>query len=295
MRTKFNPRATTQRAKRLAFGTPNSPPGLVPTWSGVNLINDYQGQLELAQQTVRLVGIDIALRVMQASATALFAGELRVEEIEFFCYRVASNLNVLTADTPLTPWRGVSQPLLAPLQIVHAKTGWSRANEPKLGTILTFRVIDGIACPIQFSRWFPQRFLWVLGREIGIAKFRAKNPFVGDRAQLHGMRFIATLLNSKYEANTLTFDRYAVGQFRGHNHALMRLRGEHCPADYTWHCYKCSVGEDKCPVEGRACRPRTLVLSSCAICNDQTYHDGTECVPCRKRPPSIRSGGQHGS
>lgn len=291
MDVRFNPRATTQRAKRLAFGTPNSLPGLIPTWSGIDVSNDYQGQLELVQQAIRLVGVNIALRVMHASAVALFAGELRSEEIEFFCYRVAANLDTLTADTPLTPWRGLARPLTAPLQIVHAKTGWSRADEPKLGTILTFQAIDGSACPIQFSRWFPQRFLWVLGREIGIAKFRAKDPFVGDRVQLHGMRFVATLLNSKYEANTLTFDRYAVGQFRGHNHALMRLRGESCPAGYGWHCYKCSIGEDKCPVAGRACRPRTLVLSSCAICNARTYHDGTECVSCRKRSPSVRSGG----
>jgi hypothetical protein len=291
MNARFNPRATTQRAKRLAFGTLRGPPGLVPTWSGIDLSNDYQGQLELAQQAIRLVGVDIALRVMHASAATLFAGELKSEEIEFFCHRVAANLNVLTADTPLTSWKGLLRPLVAPLQIVYAETGWSRAKEPKPGTTLTFRIIDGIACPLQFSRWFPQRFLWVLGREIGIVKWRSKNPFVGNRAQLHGMRFVATLLNSKYEPGTMTFDRYAPGQFRGHNHELMRLRGEVCPAGYGRHCYKCSIGEDKCPVAGRACRPRTLVLSSCALCGGQTYHDGSECIPCRKRPPSACSGG----
>lgn len=287
MNVRFNPRATERRAKRLAFGTPNSLPGLVSSWSGIDLSNDYEGQLELSRQAVKLLGVDVATHVMHSSASSLFTSELTYNQIEFFCYRIAANVDTLVVGSPLTPWRGLLGPLLAPLQIINTKTGWSRSSKSKLGTILNFRIIDGPACHIEFSRWFPQRFLWVLGRDLGILKQRSKNAFVGNRAQLYGMRFIATLINSRFEPNTLTFERYSVGQFSGYNAAIMKLRSQPCPLKYTWPCYKCSIGEKDCPVKNRACRQRTLLLLFCSSCNKQTYHDGSECVLCRKRPPSI--------
>jgi len=287
---RFNPGTTERRARRVAFGSVNSKAGLVPTWAGSDLSNDSLAQAEFAAHAIELLGVDVPLHAMHASAMPLFLGPMTAAEIKFFSYRIAANAKPLSIEMPMPPWSGLHRPTLAPLQIVNAYAGWSRGKKPRHGTILTFRVIDGEACPLQFSRWFPQKFLWVLARELRISAPRAKHPFRGKRAQLYGIRLQATLVNSEYTEGAITFERFTVGQFTGYNKALMRLRDEPCPNRYAWPCHKCTLGEDNCPVAGRACREKTLLLSSCPVCNQQTYHEDSRCVVCRSRQPAVNTG-----
>lgn len=293
MGAEFRPHVTERRAKRLAFAGPGES-GLVNSWVTVDLSKDIAQQFELAEQAARSLGGDLDLRVIHSSMAALHGGELDQKEIEFVCWRLAANYEHLKAGIALTPMRGVFQAVIAPLQIVHAKVGWSRGAHPRVGTTLTFKVIDGEYCPFQFLRWFPNNFLWVLARELGIGNYRARRRYAGHRTQLVGMRFVATLTNSKYETNAITFDRVKLGQFGGYNRNLMELRVKLCPVGCGWSCHNCTLGADAtdladaCPEPKRACRPQTLKLVSCAVCGKETYHDGRECADCRRRPPSVK-------
>jgi len=220
------------------------------------------------------------------SSASLFGGELSCKEIEAFCYRMAANIDILQANVPVHTWRGLEYQLIAPLQVVRVRGGWSKGKKQIYGIILTFQVIDGFACPLKFDRWFPLKFLYVFARELGIGNHRAKQHYAGFPDMLYGMRFIATLMESKYDEKVLTFERYASGQFTGYNKALMKLRAEPCPKKYAWACHSCSLGGDDCPTKDRACRGLTLVTKFCRICNDDVIHDGDECVKCRKRKSS---------
>lgn len=283
---RFNPRATRQMAMRLIKGTKQIN-GLI-AWAGIDLSSDFKGQVEMANQAIRLIGFEIALRVMQPSMAELFVGDMSIQSIEFVCWRIAANLNNLTADQVLMPWRGMTKEFVfSPVEIVYAKPGWSRGKELRAGTTFTFRVIDGELCPLCFHRWFPPKFLWLLAKELHIHRPLSRHEFDAHRNHVFGMRFVARIVASKFEPGTITFDRFQVGQFKSHNQKLMALRREPCPLEYDWPCYKCTVGANECPEPERACRPRTLLKKFCRLCNEYTYHDEEDCTKCRMRKPTV--------
>ncbi len=284
----FAPHVTARRAKFLMYGKMGTP-GLASTWTGLNITNDYMAQMEMAAQAVKLCGGKITLPTMHTTLAPLFLREMVKEEVEFLCWRIIANIGFLMIDHPVLPFQGLIEITVSPLEIVGAKPGWSRGKEPKYGTTLEFKVIDGELCPLRFERWFPQNFLWTFAKELEISKYRAKARFTGERNQLYGMRFVAALEPSKFESGAITFDRWWSGQFISRNQRLMRLRHQPCPKEYEWACHECTLGEDSCPVKGRACRPRTLEKQFCSRCTDVTWHDAGKCASCRSRRPVARS------
>lgn len=288
MKIRFNPHTTERRALRMAYGSKTST-GLVSNWSGSYVGDDYVGQLRFAKQAVELLGVG-SIATLHESGCELFSEEMTHKSILKFCRRVAANFELLVAGRPVLSWGGISDNVVAPLQIVHIKSGWSRGKKPVLGVSIKFRVIDGEACAVEFRRWFPIKFLFVFAKELGIGNYRTKHHYSGGPNELYGMRFVATLVNSEYERGAVTFERYAGGQFISYNRKLIALRGEPCPLGYSWECHACSYGEDECPAAkpiSRACRPLTLCVQSCEMCGRDTQHDGEECMRCRKRRPNV--------
>ena len=140
-------------------------------------------------------------------------------------------------------WRGLIRELHAPAQIIHAKPGQSFKG--RFGTILTFRVIDGPACPARFEQWFPRRFLWIMARGLGLIRPRARvRRYRGEATQLVGMRLVPQL-KPRYQRRDelsldLSFDLWSADQFREYNRRLARERAKPCPSDYNWPCSHCT-------------------------------------------------------
>lgn len=285
---RFSPEATTRRAKRLLYGTKDAR-GLAAAWAGLDVSRDLAAQYQMAQQAIDLLGVPLLLRVVHASLAPLFSGPVAVPSLEFVAYRLAANLNWLATDRALPDVSSLRGRLYAPVQVVHTAYGWSRGREPRAGSSIQFRVIDGSHCPLRFTRWFSRRHLYVLARLFGF-KYRGVAVFSGQASQLYGMRLVVRLEAAKYDRSTLTFERAVLGQFGGHNRALMKLRAEPCPASYRHACHQCSLGEDACPSDTprRACRAVTLIAQECRRCNTSTLHDRGECVLCRRRPPAAQ-------
>lgn len=290
MDVKFSVRETETRVRRLTVGTPSrTAVFLYEKWVTEDLSRNFSGQIEFAGDVVKLLGEPLDVDVVRQSCMSVFTGTIILDDLIDLCWRIAGNVDLLRANHVLPARAWVYQPLLAPLQIFHAQCGWSRARVPRKGTLLTFRVLCGEACPLKFSRWFSDRFLFRLAKEFGIGNYRAKHKFSGNRLELVGMRFVVTLIKSKYDLSAITFERYAVGQFTSYNKRLLKLRHTPCPLGHKWECHECSLaaGPDACPVItplARSCRPVTLELQLCNKCKDNTFWDGNECIKCRESP-----------
>lgn len=285
---RFSPDVTERRVRRLLYGSERTN-GLATLWVGLDLSRDMEAQYQMAQQVIDLLGIDLLLRVVHASLAPLFSGVITLHGLEFIAYRLATNLGRLSTNRPLSDVVALRGGVLAPVQIVHTAYGWSRGHEPKAGSIIKLRVIDGSYCPLTFTRWFSQRHLYVLARLLGFT-YRSRAVFSGQASQLYGMRFVARIEMSKHERGVLTFERAVLGQFKSHNRQLMQQRAAPCPARYAHPCHQCSFGEDECPADDtrRACRAVTLRQMECRRCNTATLHDRGECVLCRRRPPAAK-------
>ena len=288
---RFRPHLTKRRFRKLAYGNRSST-GLLEMWSNTDLSEDPSGQWEMAVHVRHLLDDEeTPTDSIYKTISTSFAREMKKGHIEYMCWRIAANIGLLKAGGVIPELTNyVGGHLVVPLQVIHAKYGWSVGKNRRPGTILSFQVIDGCYCPFKFSRWFPNKFLFKFATELGINGFRAKNRYKGVPTQLHGMRFVAEIHNSKYDANTLTFDRFVVGQFEAFNKKLMAYRAKPCPAGYNWPCHLCTLGDSDCPDEeenfSRACRPFTLTSKICGMCGETTSHDQGECIPCRRRPPA---------
>lgn len=290
---RFKPHVTAKRFEKLAYGTLNQS-GLAQEWVGLDLSSDYEAQMQMAEHARQLLGVDVLVNTVHASLGPLFAGTIRLDALEFLCWRLAANTDLLTTDRAVPVWEGLRETAVVPVQVVRATFGYSLGKQPRLGSQLTFRIIDGPLCPVRFSRWFPKKFLFVIARDIGISSYRARASFSGNHNQLYGMRFVAQIGPSSFDRSAINIERHMVGQFEAYNRKLMRLRANPCPLEYSWPCHTCSIGEDKCPESLRACRPTTLQSIRCAVCGQDTWHDVGKCLRCAKRPTAVTSGGYDG-
>jgi len=286
---RFDVATVTRVANRLLHGTDSGVFGLLHKWDNEDLRNDVKRQIELANDFLDLLTVRPSLPVMLSSISSLFTEPINQKLFEFVCWRIAANLDNFRLNEVIPPWQGLVKPILAPLQIVHVKVGWSRHKEPKLGFIVTFKVIAGEACPVVFEKWFSSKFLFVMAKDIGILQPSSKYKYTAPN-DLYGMRLLAVLVKSKTDAKAVDIDRFAIGQFKNRNQTLIRLRYDPCPKGFKFPCNKCPLGENDCPVKtpiSRACRLVSLTVRSCKVCDKQTPHDGGFCVACRRRHPCI--------
>ena len=296
---RFQPHHTARIADRLLNGRrTGSELGLLACWVGKDLSFDLSAQSEFIAHVRRLLGFPVQEEVLRNSCAGVFGTTIDPARLMFWCWRIAANRDRLKAGRDVPGWHGLLCDQYAPVQIVHAKPG--RSFKDYLGVILTFRVIDGFACPVEFERWFPQRFLWILARELGLNTWRDRpGKFLGIGEQLVGMRLTVLLTprdsRSREPSTDITFDRYQGNQFRTHNRQLARERTKPCPAGYHRLCHKCPLGLDQCPTNrpdsiARACRPVTLELLGCVRCRKDTWHDAGKCIECRRAyPPRVRT------
>ncbi len=117
---------------------------------------------------------------MWGSGGKIFAGPITKELLTFWCRRIAGNRHQLKDDTAVSLWIGLWREKWAPVEITRAKGGLSFKD--LAGTILTFRVLDGPACPAEFERWFPNGALWSIAAELGPnMRGRRKHRYTGQR------------------------------------------------------------------------------------------------------------------
>lgn len=291
-KARFRPAATEKRAKYLLYGDPGDlgDMGLLVRWTSSNLSQHPEEIPAFLQHVSRLLGNKVPLELIRTSAVELMCGKITRELLIWWCWRMAAHYHTLLTLKPLSPENELVRPIVAPLQIISVKTGWSRGKHAKPGVRMMFQVIDGELCPLCFERWFSTRFLWIFARELGVGS-RRKYKYTGNKLELHGMRLLATLVPSKFD-KVVTFEHFGGFQFKSYNRDLIKARQEPCPLGFKWACHKCPRGVEaetkdaKCPDAKRACRPFTLSAKFCKLCETTTAHDNDDCIPCRVRKPT---------
>ena len=275
---RFAPSATMKVAKKLMYGSSHCDiDGLVPEWAGTDFTDDENKKQFLSHLSKFFP--DISIEVLHESCSSLFAmRSTKREALEVVCWRLASHRDSLISGRAVPVWSGLVGQVAAPLQVVHTKNEHRTFKAGvKNGAVLQFMVIDGPACPTKLSCWYPNKFLYVLARELGLSSRNPKMRYGGHAAELYGMRFVGVLTTDIKRVTTLT--RYAVGQFAAHNKQLLKSRAEPCPIAYTWPCWACSLGESACPAcPSRACRKDTMTKQFCETCKAETWHGPNGCV-----------------
>ena len=295
MPAKFTPHLTARVANRLLFGRDDVDSGLLARWSGRDVGLNPAAHEEFMRQVRRLLGFRVCEEALRNTCIFVLGIPIDAGRLIFWCWHVAANRELLKAGREVPPGCSLWGKLWAPVEIVHAKPGQSFKGTA--GYILTFRVIDGPLCPVHFERWFPNKFLWIIAKMLGLNTWRDRpGKFKGDSLQLVGMRLAVNLIprdaHTREPTDSITFERVKGEAFHDCNRRLVRERQRPCPAGHYWACHNCSLGRDTCPAGQRgslprACRPVTLEQRGCLQCKADTWHDAGTCMKCRRANPPI--------
>jgi hypothetical protein len=298
---RFSPHKVESRFKRLfmgkrwerADGDPDLDVGLLETWHGADLTSS-EAQLGFVDHVSRLLPRSVNTRMLIASCRHLFVHELKEEDLWFWCWRMAAHWEQQLFGNALPEMGTLTEPTWVPLEIIHAGVGWTSGTVLRKGTALQFQVMEGSLCPLQFSRWFSERFLFIMHKDLGLPRRRAPE---GYKAKLHrnelvGMRFVAQIEPHQNAPGRITYSRYSGGQFSNHNRKIESERSKPCPYGHNLKCFECPIGRsdircNRLDTNGvaRPCRPVTLLQSLCTVCAKETWHDRGKCISCRRRPP----------
>ncbi len=211
--------------------------------------------------------------------------------VEWMSHRLAGNRNTVR-HTPVTLNPTFDAAQWNALEVVDTQPSRSRGKTRRMGVEMTFRVVDGPATPIKFSRWMPSRFLFVLARDIGFNQ-RHRHLVYSRPECIYRMRMAAELNRGKFDWQKVDFNRYDGDQFIENNRVILRERNKPCPDRLRNLCCDCLIGEDQCPARGvvRACRPVTLTKRTCSECGTVRLFERNTCVTCRAEG---RGGLRHG-
>ena len=199
---------------------------------GQQLPNATAELIPFAEHVQALLPFAVRTDVLAASATLLAGHPLESWELKFWARRLAAHRDQLAAGQPVAEWLGLTAPGWAPVEIIHTRVGYSTRGRE--GWIATLRVLDGVACPLLFEQWNPERFDYVLAKQLGLPRLPRELSITWSPSILVGMRFLANLrvwdaLGGPLSTRGLQFRERDTAPFRKRNIELFETRLGPCP------------------------------------------------------------------
>lgn len=193
-----------------------------------------------------------------------------------FAWRLAGNIDILSAGNPVIPWSRQCQDEWMPVQVMRVDPA---RNRNKSGYSFQFRVQAGSACPMLFEQFMPRASCAGIANIVG---FSRNSPYTNG-AYFTNLRFWI-LAEAAKSNESLYFHRVDCSPaMQAYNKKIIavRTRSMPCPSNFDHPCEHCVVGYDTCPA---ALFAKHLVQDTCKNCNRRTYFDtarSTElCITC---------------
>lgn len=193
-----------------------------------------------------------------------------------FAWRLAGNISLLNAGTPVAVWTMQVSDEWVPVQILRVDA----ANKNyRSGYIFHCRALAGSPCPMIFEQFLSRASCAAISRTVG---FNNTMPYT------NGLHFTNLRMWVGVEAARST----DVPQFQQvdcssamqqHNKKLLaiRTRLQPCPQNFEHPCEHCEIGYNECPA---AIFPKRLEKKLCENCGETRYFDpsreGNSCLAC---------------
>lgn len=228
--------------------------------------------------------------VMQLCVLELFNRTLSVDDARRLAWRLAANKPQIRRGISVSDATATSHLGPCIVRIVSVRPGYRKFRDgtSKYGATSTLEVQTGPGAGRTMAKFWSFGMCSRLARKGGL--WPRKVP-LADVRTLYGGYFLVRLNPALGRDGQLAFDTIAdMPSLKSRNLKLRAQRerkGFKCPLNQTVDklpCYRCPVGEDKCPA---AVHERTYQLRMCVQCNAQSFHEGptsVRCIPCTLGP-----------
>jgi hypothetical protein len=216
------------------------------------------------------------------SVRALAGTKLTRKTASELAWRLAGNLDKLTAGQSVLPWTRQIDDEIVPI-IVENVRPFKRKNTP--GFIFNCRVLAGSPCPMTFTQFLSKASCGAISQSIGFSKSWGPYPYT---SALHfvNLLFFAHIEAARSRETPFFLKVSASSSMIKENRGRIevRTRARPCPDQYEHACIHCWLGYDQCAY---ATHPRTYESRHCSNCNADGFFDpadnGLLCVRCRYR------------
>lgn len=201
-------------------------------------------------------------------------------------WRIAGNVNLLIADTPVLPWTRQVENERVPIRLEHVdKT--KRRNIS--GFTFHCRALAGTPCTMLFPEFVSDRSCAAISRTLGFSAPWGPYPFTTP-AHFVNLMFFAHV-DAERSRRTPAFTQVtASSSMVAANRRLIavRCRATPCPLAFEHACEHCYFGYDQCDFATHA---QTYVTQYCATCNMDSFFDpatqSSTCLRCQQLPHEV--------
>ncbi len=214
------------------------------------------------------------------SVRALAGTELTQKIAADFGWRLAGNLEQLTAGIPIVPW--TRQLAAEPVPVcVDGVRPFYRKKTP--GYLLACRAVAGTPCAMLITQFLSKASCSAISRTLGFSAPWGMYPYSTPQHFVNLLFFANIEADKSYSTpyfSTVTASSSMVKENR--TILSVRCRAMPCPKGYKQACADCWVGYDQCQ---HAVHSHTYVARYCAACNAESFFDpqdpGALCTQCR--------------
>lgn len=212
----------------------------------------------------------------------LLAGtQLTAKAAAKLAWRLAGNIDVLSAGEPVVPWTKQIQDEIVPVcieKVVPLK------RKDKHGYVFHCRALSGTPCAEVFTQFFSANSCRAISRVVGFST----NSWGPHQYAGIGLHFVNLMFFAHIEAEKSrdkpVFHRVSVtSSMLKANKSLLevRCRVHPCPQNFQHSCVNCFMGYNECAY---ATHPKTYVEQHCRTCNAVSFFDpdnpATMCINC---------------
>jgi hypothetical protein len=210
------------------------------------------------------------------SARSLAGFVLERKTAAEFAWRVAGNISLLNAGTPVLSWTIQVRDEWIPIQILRVDA----ANKNyRAGYLFHCRALAGSSCPMIFEQFLSRASCAAISRTVG---FNNTMPYT------NGLHFTNLRMWVGVEAARSSdmpqFQQVDCSTaMQQHNKKLLaiRTRLQPCVQNFEHLCEHCEIGYDQCPA---AIFPKRLEKKLCENCGETRYFDPSResnlCMAC---------------
>jgi hypothetical protein len=231
---------------------------------------------DLTQDVYRVLPPHISHDAVFESCRTLAGCELERKAAAEFAWRLAGNIDVLSAGNPVIPWSRQCEDEWMPVQVMRVDHARRRNRS---GYSFQLRVQAGSACPLLFDHFMSKASCAAIANIVG---FSRNNPYTNS-AYFTNLRFWV-LAEAAKSAESIYFHRVDCSPaMQAHNKKIIAIRTRTlpCPSNFDHPCERCVVGYDTCQA---ALFAKQLIKNTCKNCSRENYFDTTRstevCVVC---------------
>lgn len=233
--------------------------------------------------------------IMQSCVLEHFNRTLQADAAWRLAWRLAANKSSIRRGISVSD--GTAAGYLGPciVRIVSVRPGYRKFRDgtSKFGATSVLEIQTGPGAGRTMSKFWSSAMCSRLARNGGL--WPRKVP-LADARTLYGGFFLVRLNPTLGRDGQLAFDALTdMSSLKARNLKLRNRRerkGFKCPVNQPpdrLPCYRCPLGEDKCPAATHA---KTYQYRMCVTCNKQAFHEGPLSVRCLSC--DFGSGKKHG-